>query len=306
MAHIAVIGSLNMDVVSEVHQFPKPGETIKSNGTTYGCGGKGANQALAAAKAGAQVSMVGAVGDDAFGSVLIHSLAAYGVNTQHIAVKPGSSGLATITVNGEGENTIVLTGGANDKVAIDEVQASLEQLGHIDMILLQNEVPWAINRFTMEWARTHGIAVCFNPAPAMVVPDDMYAYLNVLVLNQTEAECATGIEVSGVDAAGLAADKLIAQGVEAVILTLGEAGAYYRSRDGEAVLSPAFRVDVVDTTAAGDTFIGAWSAARTEGKDVASALRFASAAAALAVSQEGAQQSIPARDEIEQMLGASR
>ncbi|MGG1516051.1 ribokinase [Paenibacillus oryzisoli] len=302
MAHIAVIGSLNMDVVSEVDQFPKPGETIKSHGTTYGCGGKGANQALAAAKAGAQVSMIGAVGDDAFGSVLIDSLAAYGVNTQHIAVKPGSSGLATITVNGEGENTIVLTGGANDKVEIDEVRTSLEQLGAIDMILLQNEVPWVINRFAMEWAGVHGVAVCFNPAPAMVVPDEMYAYLNVLVLNQTEAECATGIEVSGEEAAEAAADKLIAQGVEAVILTLGEAGAYYRARDGEAVLSPAFRVDVVDTTAAGDTFIGAWSAASTEGKDVASGLRFASAAAALAVSQEGAQQSIPAREEIERLL----
>lgn len=301
---IVVIGSINMDIVNHVTSFPEPGETITGLGTEYSPGGKGANQAVAASLAGGEVMMIGAVGDDPFGEVLKASLVNYGVNIEQVVGKSGSSGLAFITVNDEGQNHIVLSGGANALVSADDVLASLVKLTDIKVMLFQNEIPWITTAFAMRWAHTHGIKVYYNPAPAMKIPQDTLSSIDTLILNEMETQFITGMIVSNVAEAEKAADALIGLGVRAVIVTLGEKGSLYKDNNEKLVIAPAFKVEPLDTTAAGDTFIGAFTVAQVEGEDIESSLRFASAAAALSVSIKGAQVSIPLRQDIEKFIDA--
>jgi ribokinase len=302
---IIVVGSINMDIVNRVKRYPEAGETIHGLGTEYSPGGKGANQAVAASLAGGEVQMIGAVGNDPFGAELTASLQRYGVDTSRVMTKEGTSGLAFITVTDEGENSIILSAGANGQVSVDDLDRLFEA-GEGDTILLQNEIPWASTRQTMRMASARGATVILNPAPAIAEASQVLSWADVIVLNETEAEAISGVTVTDVVAAGHAADGLIAGGAKAVLLTLGEHGSLYVDAQGERIRTPAFKVKAVDTTAAGDTFIGAFAASGGTGLPLAERLRFAAAAAALAVTRQGAQASIPRQAEIEAFLASGR
>lgn len=301
---IVVIGSINMDVINHVERHPLPGETVKGLGTEYSPGGKGANQAVAAALAGAQVDMVGAVGRDAFAATLLGSLQDRGVHTNAVTAKEGASGLAFITVSAAGENNIILSAGANGLLSVDDLERQSALLETADAVLLQNEIPWATTRAALELAKRKGARACLNAAPAFRLPEEAWPLVDVLVLNESEASVVTGLPVADAEQAEQAALGLIRGGVSAVVITLGEKGSLYVHRDGRKLLTPAFPVKAVDTTAAGDTFVGAFAAAGFGEGDMPAdeALRFASAAAALTVTRKGAQQAIPGRAEIAAFL----
>jgi len=299
MSKVIVVGSINMDVVNQVKQFPLPGETIHSGGTAYYPGGKGANQAVAAARAGAACTMIGAVGEDAFGPELIQSLASSGVQTHAVVRKSGTSGMAFIAVNEEGENQIILSSGANGGLNAADIAAASIDWASVHSLLLQNEVKWETTLAAMKLAKDKGVRVIYNPAPAMEIPEDAFQLIDTLVVNETEAAVVTGIEVNDSESAEEAAAWAIAKGTGRVIVTLGEKGSVYVGGDGEPIVVAAYRVTPVDTTAAGDTFIGAYAAASAEGQPAEAALRFAAAAAALTVTKQGAQSSIAARAEID-------
>jgi len=303
MKEIVVVGSINMDLVTNVEAFPRPGETIHSLGVAYLPGGKGANQAVAAARSGARVRMVGAVGTDSFAQTLIDHLAASGVDTSGVLRKEGHSGLALITVDRSGENQIVLAGGSNRAFGFGEIAERIPW-DEAFAVLLQNEIDWAATEAVMREARARGVPVWFNPAPALRLPREVLGLIDTCVLNETEIEVITGAAVSGAEDAERAAGLLLDAGVGQVVVTLGEKGCVRVGRDSGSVRVPAFRVRPVDTTAAGDTFIGAMAAASCEGRPVEEALRFAAAAAAIAVTRPGAQASIPARDETERLLSS--
>ncbi|MFF2886176.1 ribokinase [Paenibacillus sp. NPDC057967] len=303
MQKLLVIGSVNMDVVSNVKQFPLPGETIHSSGTKFVPGGKGANQAVAAARAGAACAMVGAVGLDPFGDTLVASLTEKGVLAESVLRKDGTSGIALITVNEEGENNIILSAGANGKVTEEDIVSSVQRDGAY-AVLLQNEIPWETTVAAIRSANAQAVRVFLNPAPARELPDDLFPLLDTLIVNETEAAVITGVKVSDAATAEASAEWALAKGAASVIVTLGEQGCFYASASGARAAVPAFRVKAVDTTAAGDTFIGAYAAACADGLATEEALRFAAAAAAIAVTRPGAQSSIPDKAEIEAFLAS--
>ncbi|WP_339278620.1 ribokinase [Paenibacillus sp. FSL W8-1187] len=299
-SRILVAGSINMDIVSRVARFPEPGETISGRGTSYHPGGKGANQAAAAAKAGAACSMLGAVGGDPFGDALVASLEDAGVGVQSVLTKDGTSGLAIITVNEGGENHIVLSAGANGLLTAEDALAEADWRG-VYAVLLQNEIPWETNEALIRSAGEAGVRVWLNPAPAREVPAELLPLLDTIIVNETEAAAVSGLPVPD-----RAAAELLARGARRVVVTLGEQGCLCADAAGERLSVPAYAVEAVDTTAAGDTFIGAFAAASAAGTDTEAALRFAAAAAAIAVTRPGAQASIPSRDEIEAFLARER
>ncbi|WP_274649603.1 ribokinase [Paenibacillus humicola] len=301
-AEIVVIGSLNMDIVTRVGRHPAPGETVKGLGTGFSPGGKGANQAAAAAMAGGAVAMIGTVGNDAFREPLLASLAQRGVETGSVLQKEAVSGMASITVDAGGENIIVLTGGANDLLTPADVEQALSGIPGAKYVLLQNEIPRETNAAAIRRGHAAGAKVFYNTAPAMKLEPEYYPYIDTVIANETEAEWITGFPVSNLEEAEQAADWWIGQGARAALVTLGVQGALYKERGGVRIDSPAFRVNPVDTTAAGDTFIGVYAAALAEGHDVRQSLRIASAAAALAVTKPGAQASMPDKAEIAQFL----
>lgn len=301
MSKLLVIGSMNMDVVSNVKQFPLPGETIHSSGTAFVPGGKGANQAVAAASAGADCALVGAVGLDPFGDTLIASLSERGVDAGAVLRKEGTSGIALITVNEEGENNIILSAGANSKVTPADVSSAVHWDG-VYAVLLQNEIPWETTVAAARDAHAAFTRVFLNPAPARKLPDELFPLLDTLIVNETEAALVTGIGVSDAATAALAAERVLDKGASSVIVTLGEQGCFYADAQGTRIAVPAFRVKPVDTTAAGDTFIGAYAAACANGLGRRDALRYATAASALAVTRPGAQSSIPSKTEINAFL----
>jgi ribokinase len=308
MGKIAVVGSINMDVVNRVERHPLPGETVSGLETAYIPGGKGANQAVAAARAGAQVLMIGAVGQDPFGGPLVEALGKAGVDTAGVLEKEGTSGMAFITVDAHGENNIILSPGANGRLSAEDMEAGLIGAAGgsggagLGGVLLQNEIPWETTAAAVRHARAYGAAVYLNPAPARKVEDEVLALVDVLVVNETEAAAISGLEVASREHAEAAAEWLLGRGVGEVIVTLGAAGVVYASKQGERISAPAFRVEAVDTTAAGDTFIGSYAAARDRGESVQEALRWANAAAAIAVTRPGAQSSIPSADEVNRWL----
>ena len=304
MKKIVVVGSINMDLVTNVEAFPRPGETIHSMGVAYHPGGKGANQAVAAARSGARVQMIGAVGTDSFAQTLIDNLAESGADTANILRKEGHSGLAVITVEQSGENQIILAGGSNKAFSFDEIEGRIAW-DEAYAILLQNEIAWDTTAAVMREAKRRGVPVWLNPAPALKLERETLALIHTCILNETEIEVITGEKVSGAEDAMRAAKLLLDAGVEQVVVTLGDKGCAWVRRGGEPVVVPAFKVRAVDTTAAGDTFIGAAAAAACEGKPMLEALRFAAAASAIAVTREGAQASIPVRDEVERLLAGA-
>lgn len=293
-----------MDIVNKVQRYPLPGETIKSLEVTYCPGGKGANQAIAIHLGSGDVCMVGVVGQDSIGNQLLSHFSNLGVKTDYIKMKEGISGMAFITINELGENHIVISEGANSKLSIENVQqVILDNLwGKGDTVLLQNEIPWSVTKYVIEQSSRKGIKVVFNPAPALNIPEEIFSMIDLLILNETEAEYITGIKITDRSNTLKAIQWLINCGVSEVIITPGRKGALYLNQDQEEIFQPAFSVKVIDTTAAGDTFIGTFVAMKDKDFSTENCLRFASAAAALTVTRKGAQSSIPTIAEVEAFI----
>jgi len=303
---IVVIGSSNTDMIIRLARIPRPGETVLGGEFAMAAGGKGANQAVAAARAGGAVSFVARVGRDVFGDRAVAELRRDGISTVHIA-RTGQqpSGVALIFVTAGGENSIAVASGANAGLSPADVRKAEKAMASAKAVLLSLEIPLNSVLAAAALAAKRGIPVFLNPAPARPLPDKLLRFVSVLTPNETEAEILTGIRIDDDAAAGRAADFLLARGVrDAVIITLGRRGAFVAGPGFRRRL-PGFKVRAVDTTAAGDVFHGALAVALAEGGGLSSAVRFANAAAALSVTKPGAQPSIPRRDEIESFLGRS-
>ena len=299
---IVVLGSINMDLVAVAAALPKPGETVMGDGFATLPGGKGANQAVAAARLGADVRMIGRVGDDVFGPMLLENLQAKGVDVSDVMTTPGmSSGIAVILLDDERENYIVGIYGAN--MACDEIQveAASRALDGADALLLQMEIPLAVSLEAAHIARRMGVRVIYDPAPPSEIPFSSYEAFDIIAPNQSEAEVLTGVTVDGIDSAHEAAQVLRSRGAGTAIVKLGEQGVVYVADDCVGHV-PAFEVDAVDTVAAGDGFAGALAVALAEGEPIERALRFASAAGALVVTKRGAQDAMPDRVEVERLM----
>jgi ribokinase len=296
MSNILVVGSMNMDIVTQVDRHPVPGETIHGKRTSFHSGGKGANQAVAAARSGSAVSMAGALGSDPFGNEIRRRLTDDGINLQYVLSKPATTGVAIITIDSMGENNIVLSTGANGLYS--EADSEGLDFSSYDAILLQNEIPWDANRRVLEKAAMAGTRVIFNPAPALLIEQRYLPMIGMLILNEVEAEELTGLKVDRHESVQQACEILIGRGVKEVIVTLGSRGCFYLNDSGKSIATHAYKVSVVDTTAAGDTFIGAFAAKYLSGERIEDSLRYATAAAALTVSTEGAQSSIPTDNQV--------
>ncbi|UUN26339.1 ribokinase [Streptomyces sp. FIT100] len=297
MTGIVVLGSTNMDLVAYVAKAPQRGETVTGREFRTVPGGKGANQAVAAARAGGDVSMIGAVGTDEFGVRLRAALDASGVDTDLLRTAEGPSGTAHIVVDDEGGNAIVVVPGANGTV--DHLAPGDEAvIASADALLLQLELPLAGVIAGAEAARRHGVRTVLTPAPAQPLPPELLAATTLLVPNEHEAAV-----LAGTTDPAAAAEALLRQ-VPEVVITLGAAGSLYAARGAEPVTVPAPRVRAVDTTAAGDTFVGALAVAIVEGRPMPAALAWASAAAALSVQRPGASSSMPYRPEIDEAADA--
>jgi ribokinase len=294
--HIVVVGSLNMDLVVRSPRHPQPGETLLGTEFHTFPGGKGANQAVAAARLGGQVKMIGRVGADAFGDALIQTLSQDGVYTRHIArLQDAPTGVALITVDAAGQNTIVVVPGANGELSPPDLLAAESAFETASVVVMQLEIPLLTVAYAADLARRHGACVVLNPAPAQPLGTTL-KQVDVLIPNQPEAALLTGAA-----SARDAAKRLRASGVRSVIVTLGEEGVLVVEGETETHLPPHC-VSVVDTTAAGDAFVGAFAVALAEGRSTREAAAWGNAAGALAVTRAGAQPSLPSRAELEQFL----
>ncbi|MFS0726911.1 ribokinase [Paenibacillus sp. 1P07SE] len=304
MANILVVGSMNMDIVTRVERHPVPGETIQGLGTAFYPGGKGANQGVAAARSGASVSMAGGLGSDAFGQDLHDRLAEEGIDLSRVLRMKETTGIALITIDHTGENNIILSAGANGEFG--EAEAGLLDVKGFDAILLQNEIPMSAGRKVLQLANQANVPVFVNPAPITDFDPELLRLVDCLILNEVEAEALTGLPVGDDDQARRAGKQLLKAGIVRIILTLGGKGSLYMDSAGADIRLPAYSVKAVDTTAAGDTFIGAFTARYMAGESVLASLRYATAAAALAVTAAGAQSSIPDETAVTSFLASSQ
>ncbi|HEX4165115.1 MAG TPA: ribokinase [Bryobacteraceae bacterium] len=303
---IVVIGSLNADLVQRVSRLPRPGETITGSELVIVPGGKGANQAYAAARLGGDVHMIGQVGEDAFGPALIHHLAAAGVDTSGIQNCSTATGTAVILVLPNGENVIIIAPGANGKLSPDLATDRLAVIERGSIVLLQLEIPLETIEVCLATARERGAITILDPAPAQVLSPTLLAMVDYLTPNQTEAAFLLKAEreASSPQEAEDAARKLLLQGPSNVILKLGELGVVIADTAACAHV-PGFSVKAVDSTAAGDTFNGALAFALSHNTPLLEAARFANAAAAISVTRHGAQSSIPDLSEVRSLLAGS-
>ncbi|MGQ9489677.1 MAG: ribokinase [Anaerolineae bacterium] len=299
---ITVLGSLNMDLVIRAPRHPLPGETLTGGPFRIFPGGKGANQAVAAARLGGQVTMIGRVGADPFGDTLIAGLQADGVDTACVGRSTEATGVALITVSAAGENTIVIAPGANGSVSPDTVMTYRDAIVSADALLLQLEVPLPAVEAAAGLAHAAGVPVILNPAPAQPLPASLLRHVTYLIPNQHEAALLAGLPTDTDAGAAAAARTLQAAGIQTVVMTLGERGALVFA-DGRQVSVPSYPVQVVDTTAAGDAFVAAFAVALTEGKSPVAAARWGCAAGALACTVLGAQPSLPRREAVLALAG---
>jgi ribokinase len=305
-ARVVVVGSINMDLVARSARIPHAGETVIGGDFRTVPGGKGANQAVAAARLGAQVSMLGRVGVDAFGSLLLDNLSNSGVDTTSIGRNvQAASGIALIMVDDAGMNSILVAPGANMLLSPADMDAAEEVIALAQVMLLQLEIPLETVMRAVQIAHAHGVKVVLNPAPAPpgCLPPELTCLVDVLAPNEFEAALLTGLPVDNDEQVRAAAAALRAKGAANVIITLGGRGALLASGEGFQHF-PAFPVKPVDTTAAGDAFVGSLGAALAEGRPLAEAMRWGSAAGALSTTRKGAQPSLPQRSEVEALLRA--
>lgn len=295
---IYVIGSSNTDMVVKSEKLPAAGETILGGTFLMNAGGKGANQAVAAAKLGAEVIFVSKVGDDIFGKQAIEGFQKEGINNDFVFTDTKNpSGVALILVDAKGENSIAVASGANGNLQIAEVEKAIEQISDKDTVLLQLEIPIPTVEFAIKKCSEKGAKVILNPAPAQKLDETVFQYLDIITPNETEAELLTGIKVTDLETAKQAAEILHQKGIRNIIITLGSRGAYlYNSTTNCLIETP--KVQAVDTTAAGDVFNGALAVALSEGNDLEQAIDFACKAAAISVTRMGAQASAPLRREV--------
>ncbi|MCP1446742.1 ribokinase [Pseudomonas sp. GGS8] len=298
-AKVVVIGSLNMDLVTRAPRLPRGGETLIGQSFATVSGGKGANQAVAAARLGAQVSMVGCVGSDAYGEALRGALLAERIDCQAVSMVEDSSGVALIVVDDNSQNAIVIVAGANGALTPEVIDRFDSVLQTADVIICQLEVPDATVGHALKRGRELGKTVILNPAPASrPLPADWYAAIDYLIPNESEASALSGLPVDSLSTAEAAANRLIAMGAGKMIITLGAQGSLFANGiTFEHFTAP--KVKAVDTTAAGDTFVGGFAAALAAGKSEAEAIRFGQVAAALSVTRAGAQPSIPTLSDVQ-------
>lgn len=289
---ILVIGSINVDYTLYLPHFPLEGETLQGYERKRAVGGKGANQAVAAKRAGADVAFLCAIGPDDDGDYLFSALQKEGLSNSGQVLQETETGNATIFVDGRGQNEIVIIAGANGKLDSAILEQKIEFIESSDLFVLQNEIPEKSNEIVIEQAYQRGKIVLYNPAPFRPIPESLYPKITYLTPNETELFHLTGTkdERKG-------AEVLLNKGVASVLVTLGSRGSYYRDRKGE-FFCPATPVTVIDSVGAGDTFMGYFSAMIAEGEDVSSAMRIASKAASISVTRKGALPSIPYREEV--------
>jgi ribokinase len=298
MVRILVIGSSNTDMVIKTEKLPAPGETILGGTFLMNPGGKGANQAVAAARLGGKVTFITKRGNDLFGNQAVGLLMREGIDTQFV-VKDATlpSGVALITVDATGENSIVVAPGSNGNLVQEDIESVIFETGKFEILLLQLEVPMSTVEYSAITASEHNIKVILNPAPASKLSDALLKHTWLITPNETEAETITGVSINDILSAEKAATLIQERGVKNVIITLGETGAYIKSESYTGLI-PGVKVNPVDTTAAGDVFNGALAVAISEGKDLKNAVIFANKAASLSVTRMGAQASAPYRNEI--------
>ena len=302
MNRLVVLGSVNADHVLRVPHFPRPGETLSGHSYQVVPGGKGANQAVAAARLGAAVSFIARIGDDAIGRQMKAGFAADGIEVSAVEQDERlPTGIAIIYVSDEGENSIGLSTEANGALDTAMVKRHEAMIAGAHTLLLQLEVPLDSVLEAARLARAHGTRVVLNPAPAQPLSSELLALVDLITPNQTEAELLTGVKVTGEASAAQASARFHQMGISDVMITLGSQGVYCSNGQQQALI-PGFRVEAVDTTAAGDTFNGALLAAELAGADFHSAVRFAHGAAALSVTRFGAQSSIPGKQEVDTFL----
>lgn len=296
---IVIIGSVNMDLVLRVPRMPLPGETLAGDKFMTIPGGKGANQAVACARLaapGSSVAMVACVGDDAFGGQMRQSITACGIDDRYIDEVAGeATGIASIMVDANAQNSIVIAAGANGRLDVERIERARPVIEQASIVLLQLEVPMDTVIHSIELAHALGKTVVLNPAPAQALPRALLQKIDYLILNEIEAAMLAEEQSEDIP---LLAQKLHDLGARNVVVTLGEKGVYGSFSDGQQRHLPARKVQAVDTTAAGDTFIGGFIGAIAQGRDQFDAIAYAQAAAALSVTRVGAQTSIPTRDEV--------
>ena len=303
---ILSLGGINMDLVTFSNRLPADGETVVGERFVTYPGGKGANQAVAAARMGARSAMVGRVGDDMFGPQLTDLLEAAGVEAGAVGVSSGTnSGIAVISVGEGGQNRIVQVLGANDTCGDAEYDAVKDLLPRASALMLQLEVSIGLSVKVAELAAAQGIQVILDPGPVRPVPQEFYRNVSVITPNETEAEALVGYPVADMRTAASAANELLERGVGSAVIKLGAQGAYWADGEGAGEVQP-FTVQAVDTVAAGDAFNGALAVALSEGHSLESAVRWGCAAGALSVTRVGAQDSMPTRDAVSAMLGTLR
>jgi ribokinase len=296
---IVVVGSLNMDMVVQVKSHPIPGETVLGSDYETHHGGKGANQAVAAARMGAKVRMIGRVGTDEFGKRLRQGLQREGINVHAVVPMAVPTGVAFIAVDGETQNTIIVSPGANHKLRPENLAAS--EFDAANAVVMQLEVPLDTVKKAAQLGREAGAKIILNAAPAQKLSEKFLSYIDILVVNESEACALAGCTVDAPSNA-IDAAKALQLYCPTVVVTLGEQGAVWVAPDGEGH-QPAFEVEEVDSTGAGDAFIGALATAICEGQDILTAVRWGCAAGSLATSRAGAQPSLPERNEVMKMLG---
>jgi len=302
MKKIVVIGSSNVDLIMKMEHIPGKGETVTDADFFQVYGGKGANQAVAAARAGGNVAFVTCVGEDAYTPQMVRSYKNENIDTRFVFQESGiASGYALIMIGGDGDNCISVAPGANYLLTPQKIDEALPVIDEAAMIVMQYEIPEETIKYVIDLANLKMIPVLWNCAPARAFDSLYIPKINILVLNEVEAGFLAGIPVENEADAENAAQKLVDSGVEKVIITLGSKGAFVVTKT-EKVMIPAFKVDAVDTTAAGDTFCGTFAVAQAEEKSLKDSLLFASAAAAISVTRMGAQPSAPTRDEIDKFL----
>lgn len=297
MHKLTVLGSINADHVIQVPHFPQPGETLSGQNYHIVYGGKGANQAVAAARLGAKVDFIACIGEDKIGLEMKQAFQKDGINTDSIAtIQSETTGIAMIQVADSGENSIVISAGANAHLTTDIVDKFKQKILDADALLMQLETPLDAIIYATKIAKQAGKHTVLNPAPAKALPDELLAQLTMITPNETEAELLTGVKVVDEQSAAQAAAVFHQKGVAIVLITLGAKGVFI-SHNALQKIIPGFRVQAKDTTAAGDTFNGALVTALLEQKSLEEAIQFAHAAAAISVTRFGAQTSIPSRQE---------
>lgn len=306
MADILVLGSLNMDLIVRTPRLPAPGETILGTSFSTAPGGKGANQAVAAAKLGAPVKMIGRVGADEFGKTLRSNLNALGADTQYLITdNEAATGIASIWVDDKGQNSIIVTPGANARVGRADVDAAAAAFRHARVLVAQLEIPLETVQYAFQIARKHNCLTILNPAPAQPLSRKILELTDLVIPNETEAAQLTGMTVQDLTSAQNAANVLKQMGARRILITMGDKGAFFLDDEAPPAPVPPFAVQAVDTTAAGDAFVGALAAARARDKDWTTSLREASAAGALAATRSGAQPSLATRAELDEFLNGA-